>query len=663
MSAGSISFPLFRPCGAIGLLNADLGYQDQCATPRAAQDAGGLLTDASNVTLFVTPDRYVINDRSARWRFYVSAGGEITATTIVVTNTLPPGVTYVSHMVNSTSAPAAVVSSVISDSAIVAGRQILTFTIPANPGLPAGTRLRFDVYAEAQACDLPGTVDMRLTRACGAVAGTCDGASVGQVQLLPGVTSLLSSNNQTANLPLCEQGEIQLVVKNTSAASNVFNLTINDIITSATYVIGSAFATVTDAGGTIVDGLANIPFTPTVTSGVVGGKTVYTLTWTVAQFDVDSGAYKALALRAASDSITIVFKVQTDCSSDPVLVQSFGQTHDVCDLPLSFAEDSKSLITDKPDLVVVKQVRNATAGGAFGNSVFAGAGDSLTWQVIVRNDGPQRVTNLFVNDQLPDGATVSSVSPAPSSQSGTLLKWHEAGGQTLESDGLATYLITTTVGANACTAEPITNTARASYGCGVGEICLTVPVAAEALVDTKPELSVSPQNVSINQCGPGTIRIDFSNTRRARPKCGADLHAACRLCLQRSGYWHACFHAYACLAAVGGRNGDHHLALHRDHADWQHFALCGELRRSAVFARQANLPPARPTSAMKIRAARAMRMWTPPTIPSRSSAPISRARASAGPSRRRSRAWWRRGSSIRGRSACAIAATVRRTMS
>ena len=194
------------------------------------------------------------------------------------------------------------------------------------------------------------------------------------------------------------------------------------------------------------------------------------------------------------------------------LSKSSGSARDSCNQPLSFAESAKTLITDVPALAVTKQVRNATFGGGFGATAFAGAGDTLAWRVVVQNNGPQRVTNLFVEDQLPSGFSFTTANPTPSSQTGSppLLKWHQAGGQTLAAGSSLTYLITGTVASNACSVNTL-NVGRATYGCSTSDICLTVPVTAGVAFDTKPVLTVSPQNATIDQCSGGPVIINFAN--------------------------------------------------------------------------------------------------------------------------------------------------------
>ena len=63
---------------------------------------------------------------------------------------------------------------------------------------------------------------------------------------------------------------------------------------------------------------------------------------------------------------------------------------------------------------------------------------------------------------------------------------------------------------NACTIST-TNVISASYGCSTGDVCLAVPVTASVAFDTKPAFTVSPQNVTLDQCGPGPVIINFAN--------------------------------------------------------------------------------------------------------------------------------------------------------
>ena len=264
-SGGTIEFPMYRDCNLSGPVTSGVTYQDRCNVVRTAGGSATSSSQISDVNLFTTPDQYVVNSKSAIWRFYVSSIGQIAAEDLIVTNTLPVGHKFITYTVSSTSAPTNVVSMV---TGTVGGQEVITFTISS---LPVGGRLQFDMESEIDsACNLPAQIDIALWDDCGGVGGACFGRETGIVRLLPGPYFLLTSNDQVATLPLCTQGPLKLVVKNTSASAPEHQFNITDVLTNATYVNGTAFVTVTDVTDAIVTGttsgqsLANVPFTPTV---------------------------------------------------------------------------------------------------------------------------------------------------------------------------------------------------------------------------------------------------------------------------------------------------------------------------------------------------------------------------------------------------------------
>ncbi|MEI2420882.1 hypothetical protein V6O07_11465, partial [Arthrospira platensis SPKY2] len=119
-SAGTIGFPLYRPCGVAGSLGADLGYADACGVPRSDSATGGLQTTASNVQLLVSPIERLINSRQSDWQFSVRNTGNQAATNLRITNTLPAGHSFVTYTVSN-------VSQVISDG--------VSFVTQTNGGL------------------------------------------------------------------------------------------------------------------------------------------------------------------------------------------------------------------------------------------------------------------------------------------------------------------------------------------------------------------------------------------------------------------------------------------------------------------------------------------------------------------------------------------------
>ena len=91
-----------------------------------------------------------------------------------------------------------------------------------------------------------------------------------------------------------------------------------------------------------------------------------------------------------------------------------------------------------------------------------------------------------------------------------MLKWDEAGGKILEAGAAATYLITGTVGPNACN-KSTANVGEASYGCSASDICLATPVTASVTYTTQPAFTISAADATLDQCGGGPVIIDFAN--------------------------------------------------------------------------------------------------------------------------------------------------------
>ena len=241
--------------------------------------------------------------------------------------------------------------------------------------------------------------------------------------------ALLSSNRQVAELPLCETGPVELIVQNASAGATEYNFVVTDTLQYVSIVTDSIQMTVTNRAGAIIT--TTNAFTPIITTD---GYT-QTLVWDSSNLPPGDPLRTILDERAAGDIIRIGFLVQTKCwSADQSEVWSDVTAVDACQGPLASNESAVTLETTEPELEVTKLMRNATSGAGFVANGFAGAGDTIVYQVVVNNLGQQRVTNLFVEDQLPSTFELVALDPVTSSQSGTppLLKWHEEGGKTLD---------------------------------------------------------------------------------------------------------------------------------------------------------------------------------------------------------------------------------------
>ncbi|MCO6452393.1 MAG: DUF11 domain-containing protein, partial [Caldilineales bacterium] len=530
---GTISFPFERPCGFTGPMLTQVDYQDLCDTPHDANDSLSPVLRNSDLLLFVTPNQITLNSHESHWRFFVKNQGEIPASTTYVTNTLPAGQTYVSFTAEALLQPAIVASITAYTGTNISGREVVTFTIPETPGIDVGTQIQFDVYGKVVSCATPSAVDIVVFQECGQAGGLCDGRLTGFVEFLPGKTSILSSNNQTANLPLCQEGEVLLVIKNTSPRSNEYDFVITDFITNGLYIDVTPLVTVTDSLGNIVTGttsglpLAGIPFAPT---SVFTDEIAYTsqITWELGAVGSPvsgTAQYDVLAERDSADTILILFTLRVGCHGDAVDVQSAGQARDVCDDILTFAEDSQALVEATPGLELTKVGYNVTRGETeadAGAVVFADAGDTVVWLVDVENIGnpppnslgsrSTRATNLFVTDTVPSNFSIVSANTvkgyAGNITSGAV-DWGDAGGSgglVLEVDEILRFVITGTIGGAVCSLDAI-NTGSAAYACSTSDVCLDAPVEAEATLRTLPTISGVNSTGRLSTCG-GTLTIN-----------------------------------------------------------------------------------------------------------------------------------------------------------
>ena len=91
---GTISFPLYRTCGITSTLGAKLSYADACQLTKTGEICGGLTTRQSNLLLRAPQITYTVDTDAFSWQFSVRNAGNLTATNVLVTNTLPFGVHY-----------------------------------------------------------------------------------------------------------------------------------------------------------------------------------------------------------------------------------------------------------------------------------------------------------------------------------------------------------------------------------------------------------------------------------------------------------------------------------------------------------------------------------------------------------------------------------------
>ncbi len=198
-----------------------------------------------------------------------------------------------------------------------------------------------------------------------------------------------------------------------------------------------------------------------------------------------------LDLREASDTIFITYDIQTSCDSDAALIGAQVEAEDVCDVQLAQSQGSVGLLTDLPELVIDKTARNEsepsgnTAPG-FPELIYASAGDTVAFDIVVSNQGNAAVTNLFVTDTLPSNVTPLSANLGGHDQRRPMSIGAAPADLTLDVGDSKTFIVTGTVDATGCALENV-NSAGANYGCGTSDICLGQPVVDSASLQTVPD--------------------------------------------------------------------------------------------------------------------------------------------------------------------------------
>ena len=507
---GAISFPLYRACASTSPISATLTAPDYCQVPVVTGDLGGATTLRPHVVLSLFGGGSV-KERNQEWGFVVRNYGAITATSVVVTNTLPVGFVYGGHT------PAGVTVQ----TGTLGLRQTLTFTVPAVP--PFGD-VEVTITGTAESCLAADQLWAGMTTSCGAVgpnpgADYCQGIQLAALNYREADGILLTSNDQAAIIPLCSAGDVTLIVKNATLDNELYNFVLREILTDAVYVPGSATISILNSGNVL---LPATPFTPTSISPLTP-TLPYTqvLIWdSQAMTGYPQSLIDALAQRDGKDEIHITFQVRTFCSSPNPTVAADGSATNTCGTRVFKSEDARSVLVSYPSVRASKTVRNLTEGGPAARRVFAGVGDQLVWNVAVDNISTVDVRALLVTDTLPGNVTpswfnVTAVSPVTTSQVGRTLNWLIYSDTTPFTPALPalttqSFLITGTVTADVCT-QPLINEGSASVGCSLDDVCPAEPYSAQAEIDINPGFSMVAADATLDQCAAGPLMLSITN--------------------------------------------------------------------------------------------------------------------------------------------------------
>jgi uncharacterized repeat protein (TIGR01451 family)/fimbrial isopeptide formation D2 family protein len=499
---GAIRFDIDVNCSESADWDAGLTFLSLCALPHGDTTNLSHVYRAPNLTLFATPIRYTVRDKSAIWKFFVTNNGNLTATNVVITNAI-----YGLSVLSYTADNGAGVFTLSGTLPITGPPDAAVFTLSQ---LAPNEQRAVTVTAEVFLCN-PLRADIVANLSC--FGDTC-AQPQRSIDFLTPDPYLLTNNGQTADLPMCDLGNIVFTTKNASPDVSLYQLDITETLRGLTPDYTQPFTlTILDPGGGVIT--TTTAFTPVVTT---------LATQTLLSWHAISAPFGLFDSLGPLEVVVITVPVRTSCVP-PNSPQSFASAsaQGPCGKQLGYTENAVTLRTLSPDLTIVKDGRGPS--GAFGETIYAEPGDTVTWRVRVTNQPTERsyvAHHVVLSDTWPFNfqfitATASSpVFTMTVLTASNTITWNI--GDIAVGDSLE-FLITGTVATagDSCQLQTI-NTSRLSYGCGDG--CLTAIVPQDtAFLATGPNLQVILAPGPLQSCEgdiPITIRslgtAAYSNT-------------------------------------------------------------------------------------------------------------------------------------------------------
>jgi len=372
-STGTIQFNVDVECSDTASWATDVFFASHCNIDYSDNFSQTQSYLEPNLTLFVTPIEYSVLTRDATWKFYIANSGWTTATDVVITNVFQ-GLSVIGYDVDDATGLSVTplpVTSTNYEGDVTTGTVAFTFATLA----PGEMRVITVNQTIGQCSPLNVWVD---------TAFDCFGELCGQpsdtVKYNIPRPYLLTNNEQTADLPMCDIGHLGFTVKNASPNTSLYEMVVTETL-EALSIVGGLPITLTMYDENLNIVTQTIEFTPTE---IISGNTTY-LVWHYNDAPTSTtypdGIFNDFA---ALNTLHFDLPIQTTClpNSTP---KSYGQAfaQGPCGQDLSYAEQAKTLKTLQPDLEVEKVGKGP--GGTFGETIYASPNEQVVWKVTVEN--------------------------------------------------------------------------------------------------------------------------------------------------------------------------------------------------------------------------------------------------------------------------------------
>jgi len=485
---GTIQFLIDLGCTGGADWHSGITYQSLCGLTHNANNTLAHAYRSAGLILFATPIRYTVRQKTVLWKFFVTNNGNAPAASVVVTNYLT-GLAVTGYQASAGVSLSGTLPITTPTSAV--------FTIT---DLQPGEMRVVTVTAEVLVC-APLYVNLEARQDCFGESCTNPQARVDFDTPDP---YLLTNNGETADLPMCDIGEVVFTTKNASADVSLYELTITETLRGLLPVAGAPFTmSIYDENQQLV--VQTTAFTPVQT--YVGPDLL--LIWRVA--DAPAQVITWFQELPPLYVIRIQVPVRTDCTP-PATPQSYASATALgpCGHPLGYTEDAVTLRTLQPDMTILKE--GAVAGGSFGKRVYAEPGDTIVWRITVLNrltDRSYVAHNVVLSDTWPynfEFVTASTNFTPTILPASRTITW--AIGDMLPGFPEVFY-ITGTVGMSDTSCSPQTqNLTQLKFGCDNGCASSLTPIDTADL-GSQPDLQLILDPTPINICSgdiPMTIR-------------------------------------------------------------------------------------------------------------------------------------------------------------
>ncbi|MCK4433397.1 MAG: DUF11 domain-containing protein, partial [Methanomicrobia archaeon] len=437
-TSGTISFTIQKRCTPLdSTLRADVRFDDLCNDDDSPDVSDPICIESTTQTpilveasLFIkkTPELVYATTNQPEWKIYVTNSGSGTAYNAWVEDVLGSDLQYNSSSVTDLhGVPVIVTTNVNQDHN---GNPINGVTWVMD--IPAGATRVITLTADIIGCN---DLDNDVSASWGCLGADCQAPVSDHSTVAIPPSNAVTTNTLPADIDLCGQENITVQVKN-AGITTIYNVEVE----------------VTLPPGLHYMPLSGIPADPQDPSA---NPVVWTST--------EVAALASLAPAGQpGDTVSISFDVIAGCDfpSGNRTIVSKASYDTVCGEPKVSPESRSTLPVREPNISIVKDGRNVTAGGSYVETVNAEPGETVEWRIQISNTGAITALNVEFWDVLPSNMTLSSGPGLPGS--GTQADPWVHGNLGV---GTVTYYVTATVDANECTDPPTTNTACVWYGC------------------------------------------------------------------------------------------------------------------------------------------------------------------------------------------------------